>query len=35
MKRPHPVQSVLEAIVIGLGLLAMLSVDSILSLIFP
>jgi hypothetical protein len=28
-------QSALEAIVIGLGLLAMLSVDSLLNLLFP
>jgi hypothetical protein len=35
MRTPHPVQSVLEAIVIGLGILAVLSVDSILNLIFP
>jgi hypothetical protein len=28
-------QAALEAVIIGLGLLAMLSIDSILNLIFP
>lgn len=35
MRTPHPVQCIIESIVIGLGILAMLSVDSILNLIFP